>query len=277
MKRSQRIKAQGRLLDDIMRWKRKELAARMSPEAVTMMQAMLTVSPPALDFTAAVSQPDLTLIPELKRATPGRGLLSRHFDATSLAVDLAKAGAPALAYASDARYFQGQMEELGNIRQQLREHKRPVPLLRHDFIFDLFQMQESRVAGADAVFLHVSIVGDRKLRQLLALANELGMAAVPLVHNEKELARALAARPRLICLSARQWGDYSLAPDTFARLRRLLPDDVLPLAAGGIATPEQIQELKQLGFAAAVIGEALIKKAPQQRLAYWQQMQTAAR
>ncbi len=265
MKHSKRIKTKGRMLNEIMRWKQQELARQKSLESEANLRALASFSPPTHDFAAAVASPGLAIIPEIKRASPHAGLLSRQFDSIRIAVAFAEAGAAAIAVATDARYFQGQLEDVTAIKQALSDRKMILPVLRKDFIFDSYQLLASRVAGADAVVLIVGALGDRELRELVNYARELNIAVVLEVHTEQDVQRALQCDSRLISISNRDWRHDTVDLEVSVRLRPLLPDHVLAFSDGGIRTPEDIKHLTDLRFHAAIVGTVLMRSPHEQR------------
>lgn len=258
-----------------MRWKRQQLAPQKKPVAVANLQALVKFAPPALDFAAAVARPGLQIIAEVKRASPDKGLLCRDFRAQELAVTFADAGAAAITCVTDARFFQGNLEHLTIIKQKFADRSIRLPVLRKDFIFDRFQVLESRVAGADAILLIMAVLSEREGRDLLAYSRELGMTAVVEVHTEQELARALQVGSRLISINNRDWRHFTVDAEVSTRLRPLVPPGVLVISDGGIATAEDVSRLQALGFDAAVVGEALIKSAPHIRKQKLQQLLAA--
>ncbi|MCO6452670.1 MAG: indole-3-glycerol phosphate synthase TrpC [Caldilineales bacterium] len=265
MKRQQRLQAQGKILDDIMAWKRQEVPAQkaLAPEA--NLRALVKFTPPANDFAAALARPGVSLIAEVKRASPSKGLLCKDFDAVKLAMTYAKGGAAAISCLTDARYFQGQLQYLTDIKEAFRAKKLDLPVLRKDFIFDPYQVLEARVAGADALLLIMAVLSDHEYRDLLAYTRELGMEALVEVHNEKELERALAANPRVVGVNNRDLRDFSVDLNTTGRLRALVPDDILVVSESGIRGEEDVRALKMMRANAMLVGESLVKLPQKER------------
>lgn len=259
MKRSQRLKAQGLLLDDIMRWKRLELPRRQAEMPAATLRSLVAFTPPALDFAAALSRPGVSLIAEVKRASPSKGLLCRDFDAVHLALTYAQGGAAAISCLTDERFFQGQLEFLTAIKEAFRLRTITAPVLRKDFIFDPYQVLEARVAGADAILLIMAVLSDSEYRRLLDYAHELGMQALIEVHDEAEVERALKLSPRLLGVNNRNLRDFTIDLDTTARLRPLIPPGVLLVSESGIGGAEDVRRLAELGVAAILVGESLVK------------------
>ncbi len=262
MKRSQRLKAQGLLLDDIMRWKRQEVPRRKQEMPEATLRSLTTFTPPAADFAAALAQPGVSLIAEVKRASPSKGLLCRDFDAVQLALTYAQGGAAAISCLTDERFFQGKLEFLTAIKEAFRARKITVPVLRKDFIFDPYQVLEARVAGADAILLIMAVLSDTEYRVLSDATHELGMQALVEVHDEAEVERALKLNgqmPRVLGVNNRNLRDFSVDLNTTTRLRPLIPPDVLLVSESGIAGAEDVRRLAAMGADAMLVGESLVK------------------
>ena len=265
-KRLQRILAQGRFLDEIMAWKRQQLPELMAETPEPHLQALLAFTPPPVDWVTALARPGVSLIAEIKRATPDKGLIAREFELLPLAETCAAGGAAALLYATDARFYQGHLQHLTAIKEHFRQQDVALPVLRHDFIFHPWQLLQSRVAGADGVILHMALLGDADYAHLLAYARELGMEPLVQVHDEQELTRALKARPRIISLSNRNLRNFALDTDVIPRLRPQIPADVLVVAGGGIRNAADVAALQMAGVQGVRIGESLMRQSAKQRL-----------
>ncbi len=265
MKRSQRLRSQGLVLDDIMRWKRQEVPARKLEISEANLRALVKFAPPGQDFAAALTSPGVSLIAEVKRASPIKGLLCRDFDAVQLALTYAKGGAAAISCLTDERFFQGKLEYLTQIKEVFRQRGLALPVLRKDFIFDPYQVLEARVAGADAILLIMSVLSDNEYRRLLDDSRELGMEALVEVHDEAEVERALKAGPRLLGVNNRDLRDFSVDLNTTARLAALIPEGVLVISESGIGGAEDVQHLHAMRADAMLVGESLVKLEQRER------------
>jgi len=244
------------ILDRIIQYKRlEEVPARMSALPLESVQAQALAAPPALDFIAALRRPPgVALIAEVKQASPSRGVLRPGFDPLELAAAYALNGAAAISVLTDAPFFQGCLEDLQAIR---RQHP-SAPLLRKDFIVHPYQVYESRAAGADALLLIAATLSQEDLAMLLALANDLGMAALVEVHDQAELERVLPLSPRLVGANNRNLHDFSVDLDTCLSLRPRTPAGVCFVAESGIHTSADIARLSLAHIDAMLIGEALL-------------------
>ncbi len=257
----------GRLLDYIMQWKRQELPKRMARMPLEDVKALAHVTPPARSLARALTrEPGVSLIAEVKRASPSKGLIARDWDPLLIAETYAENGAAAISCLTDERFFQGKLEYLTGIRERLRERKLEVPVLRKDFLFHEYQIYEARMAGADAVLLIAAILGDRELHRLLERTQELGMEALVEVHTPEEARRALAAGARLIGVNNRDLRTFQVDLETTARVRSVLPPDVILVGESGIRDEADVGRMAAMGCHAILVGETFCR-LPQARRA----------
>ncbi len=245
------------ILDDIIKYKRtEELPRRMAARKPAMVQAEAALVPRPNDFVAALRRSNrVALIAEAKKASPSKGLLRPRFDPLELAATYVENGAAAVSVLTDTKYFQGRLEYLTQIKQQVK----PAPVLRKDFIFHPYQIHEARAAGADALLLIAAVLKDKELADLLALTRKLQMTALIEVHNQAELARVLPLEPRLIGVNNRDLRDFSVDLNTCIELRRHVPPEICFVAESGIHTAADVARLAQEGIDAVLVGEALVK------------------
>jgi indole-3-glycerol phosphate synthase len=251
------------ILDDIIKYKRTdELPRHMEAQEAAMVRAEAALAPKPLDFVAALQATNrVALIAEVKKASPSKGLLRHQFDPLELAFAYANNGAVAISVLTDVKYFQGKLTYLTEIRDQLQQSKkarRPV-ILRKDFIFDPYQIYESRAARADALLLIAAVLKDEELADLLALTHKLGMTALIEVHDRAELERVLPLQPRLIGVNNRDLRDFSVDLNTCIELRQWVPADICFVAESGIHTAADVARLAGEGIDAVLVGEALVK------------------
>lgn len=251
------------ILDDIIKYKRiEELPKQRQSREAAMVRAEAKLAPKALDFVAALqAKSQVALIAEVKKASPSKGLLMNNFDPLKLAGTYAAHGAAAISVLTDAKYFQGKLAYLTQIRDSLTQAmgaKRPA-ILRKDFIFDSYQIYEARAAGADALLLIAAVLKDQELANLLALTRKLGMTALIEVHDRPELERVLPLNPRLIGVNNRDLRDFSVDLNTCIALRQYVPAEICFVAESGIRTAADVTRLSQEGVDAILVGEALVK------------------
>ncbi|MCS7222187.1 MAG: indole-3-glycerol phosphate synthase TrpC [Anaerolineae bacterium] len=278
-RRTRLLQARGEILDEIMQWKRQELPKRQRETPIADLQAMATVTPPPPDFATALRPPDgprgTRLIAEIKRASPVRGLLCRDFDPEALAETYARNGAVAISCLTDSRFFQGDLSHLVLARERLKAIGRPLPFLRKDFIFDPYQVLEARAAGASAILLIAAVLSDRELRKLIAEARQLHMTPLVEVHDEAEVDRALAAGATVIGINNRDLRTFRVDLETTARLRPRIPQMCIVVAESGIRSADDVRRLRDMGVDAILVGEALVRADPAERVALIRALTTA--
>lgn len=246
------------ILDRIMAKKRPLLRAKKEAYPLSELKAQLADAPPVADVRRALAAAGVSLIAEVKRASPSRGLLCPDFDPVHLARTYAENGAAAISVLTDAPFFQGDLAYLRSIRAELKDCP---PLLRKDFLFDPYQIVEARAYGADAVLLIVAILDDVLLKGLLTLSETLGLAALVEVHIGAELSRALEAGANLIGINNRDLHDFSVDLATTERLRSHIPADVIVVSESGVHGPDDVRRLARSRVDAVLVGEALVTAA----------------
>ena len=251
---SNQAKSRGKILDEIMAYHRERLPKIMRETPLADLRAFASVSPPPLDFCAALKKPGVSLIAECKKASPSKGLLVRKYDPVELAKIYVKAGASAISVLTDSRHFQGSLEHLRDVKEAVK-----VPVLRKDFIFHPYQVYEARAAGADALLLITAVLANNDLRDLLKLTHKLGMNALIEVHTQAELARALPLNPRIIGVNNRDLQTFKVDFENTARLRALIPEDVVVVGESGLKTADDVRQMRDIGVNAILVGETLVR------------------
>jgi indole-3-glycerol phosphate synthase len=253
-------KYKGEVLEQIMNWKRQEVPRQMQEMPLAQVKAFAAVAPPPLDFAAALrAQKGVALIAEVKRASPSKGLIARDWDPVLIADTYARGGAAAISCLTDGRFFQGKLEYLTEIKERQREVGRLAPVLRKDFVYHEYQVHESRMAGADAILLIVSVLGDNDLKRLRQLAESMGMAALVEVHDEHELERALKSEAQMIGVNNRNLKTFEVDIETTGRLRALIPSDKLLVSESGIRDADDVRHMGEMGCDAILVGETFCK------------------
>jgi len=242
-------------LDRIVAAKRAEVAAAKASAPQASLEARLPAAPPTRDFLDPLRGSGVSLIAEVKKASPSRGLLRPGLDPVALARTYRASGAAAISVLTDAEHFQGSLQHLAAVREALPDGP---PLLRKDFIFDPYQVYEARCYGADAVLLIAAILDPDLLRELAKLAKVLGMTALVEVHDEGEVERALGAGAELIGINNRDLRTFETNLAVTERLRPLVPPGVPVVSESGIFTREDIRRLAASNVQAVLVGEALV-------------------
>ena len=241
------------MLDRIVAEKRKEVAQRKKSLPLSTLKERMAQCQAPLDFAAALSGDSTRLIAEVKRASPSRGVLCVDLDPVALAKTYAQAGAAAISVLTEMKYFQGGLDHLAAIREVVS-----LPLLRKDFIFDPYQIYESRAYGADALLLIVAILSQEQLKELLSLGRSLGLKCLVEVHNESEVERALSSGAEIIGINNRDLTTFAVDINTTHRLRPLIPQGRIVVSESGISRREDVEKLKEWGVRAVLVGEALV-------------------
>jgi indole-3-glycerol phosphate synthase len=244
----------GTVLDRILDARRAAVDHRKRVLPETALKYGVKAASPLRDFAGALSRDALNVIAELKPASPSRGVIRDPFDPGDLAQSLAAAGAAALSVLTEPEFFGGSLKNLRDARKEIG-----APVLRKDFIFDSWQVWESRANDADSFLLIVAALDDALLRELLSLGRELGMEPLVEVHTAAELARALAAGARIIGVNNRDLRTLDVRIETSLELIDLIPDDRIAVAESGLSTNADLRRLRGAGFDAFLIGEHLMR------------------
>ena len=246
------------ILDEILATKRDEVAAAKRREAPAALRARADACREApRGFRAALaSGPRPRVVAELKRRSPSRGEIRPDFDPVGCAKAYADAGAAAISVLTDARYFGGELSLLATVRREVA-----LPLLRKDFLVDAYQVDEARVAGADAVLLIARALDVAQLRVLRERAAALGLDALVEVHDEAEVDAALAAGADLVGINNRDLATFATDLATTERLAKsLVAAGVVVVAESGILTHGDVRRLEAAGADAVLVGEALMRE-----------------
>lgn len=247
------------ILDDIVAHKRVEVAERQASVPLAALRSATAEAWPTRSFAEALAQPGVSLIAELKKASPSKGLLRADFDPLALARVYATNGARAVSVLTDERFFQGSLATLRSIRAAQADGILPaVPLLRKDFIISPYQVWEARANGADALLLIVACLGQNELVDLLGQTHSLGMTALVEVHDEADVEGALAAGAQVVGVNNRDLRTFQVDVATTRRLRPLIPPDTILVAESGIHSATDVIALAQAGVDAVLVGEAIV-------------------
>jgi indole-3-glycerol phosphate synthase len=205
------------------------------------------------DFAAALSGEGLSVIAEIKKASPSRGLLRPDFGPRKIAESYQQAGASALSVLTEEDFFRGSLDNLQAARGAVR-----VPVLRKDFIIDEYQVYESAASGADAFLLIVAALEDSELRHFLDLAERLRIAALVEIHTAEELSRAVDSGAQIIGVNNRDLNTLEVSLETSFQLREKIPSTCLAVSESGIKSGADLEKLAKAGFNAVLIGEHLM-------------------
>ena len=220
-------------------------------------------------FYDALAKKGLSIIGEVKKASPSRGVIKEDFNPVEIAEEYEKA-VDAISVLTEEYFFMGSPEYLKNIHNKVS-----LPVLRKDFIISPLQIFEARELGASAVLLIAALLKDKRvLKEFIDIAHGINIDALVEVHNENELETALCAGAKIIGINNRNLFDFSEDINTTVRLSKLIPSGVLTVSESSIHTPEDIKIISEAGVSAVLVGESfmrcdnIVKKAEVFKKAY---------
>jgi len=229
--------------------RRLQVSRMRVPEAIV--KRMAETAKPVPSFREAlVNRERVRIIAEVKKASPSKGVLRESLDPSDLAGTYMKAGACAVSVVTEEDFFQGDLGWINQIRSAAS-----LPVLRKDFVWESFQVYETRAAGASAILLIAAMLDLGELKQLIALSHRLKLDVLAEVHDENELGEALEAGAVIIGVNNRDLKTFDVTLDTSLRLAKLIPDDRLFVVESGIHTKRDIERLLDAGADAFLIGE----------------------
>ncbi|OOL29204.1 indole-3-glycerol phosphate synthase [Rhodococcus rhodochrous] len=241
------------VLDSILEGVRADVAAREAVLDLAAVKAAAAAAPPPIDAKAALLEPGIAVIAEVKRASPSKGALADITDPAELAKAYEAGGARAISVLTEQRRFQGSLDDLDAVRRAVR-----IPVLRKDFIVGPYQIHEARAHGADIVLLIVAALEQPVLTSLIDRVESLGMTALVEVHTEEEATRALEAGATVIGVNARNLKTLEVDKSTFARIAPGLPTEVVKIAESGVRGPSDLLTYAGAGADAVLVGEGLV-------------------
>jgi len=245
--------ATGTVLDRILEARIREVEHRKKVLPETALKYGVKAATPLRDFSAALLRPGINVIAELKPASPSRGVIRDPFDPIELGTSLEAAGAVALSVLTEGEFFRGSLKNLRDARKSVQ-----LPVLRKDFIFDPWQVWETRANDADSFLLIVAALRDARLTELIRLGRELGMEPVVEVHTREELVRALTAGAKIVGVNNRNLKTLDVRVETSFELIDQIPEDCIAVSESGIRTFGELAKLREAGFDAFLVGTRLM-------------------
>lgn len=241
-------------LDTVIEHTQKKLDKRKAKVPETELLARLEPVPRGRPFSEALVAEGISLIAEMKRASPSRGPIRPDAGVTEIVTAYQDAGASAVSVLTEPKWFGGSLDDLVEARAAIQ-----LPILRKDFIVDPYQLLEARVAGADAALLIVAALGRKRLAELMAAAHEIGLDTLVEVHDEKEVEKAVEAGAEIIGINNRDLHSLEVDLRTSFRLLADVPAGTVVVAESGITTREDVLELEEAGVDAILVGETLMR------------------
>jgi indole-3-glycerol phosphate synthase len=207
-----------------------------------------------LSLTGALQRSEVNIIAEIKRASPSKGLFRSDLDAARLAKSYEDAGAAAISVLTDQHFFQGSAEDL-----KAAKRATSLPIVRKDFLVSSYQVMEAAAWGADAVLLIARILSTGQIRDYLSLCREFNMEALVEVHNQEDLKKVVPTKASLIGINNRDLTTFDTDIQRAVDLVRCLTPDQVPVAASGIAGPDDIRRNVAVGLRNFLVGESLVR------------------
>ncbi len=235
---------------------RVEAQKRQLPFAKLRTQAEKLENQSDFPFQKALRSPGLSVICEVKKASPSKGVIAEEFPYVPIAKEYEAAGAAAISVLTEPHFFLGRNEYLAEIRQAVR-----VPLLRKDFVIDEYQIYEAKILGANAVLLICALLEEEQLAAYQALAHSLGIDVLIEAHDCGEIQSALRAGAGIIGVNNRNLRNFSVDVQNSLHLREMVPREVIFVAESGIQSGADTKALREAGVDAVLVGEAMMKSS----------------
>ena len=212
-------------------------------------------------FEESLSGKELSIISEVKKASPSKGVIAEDFPYLEIATTYEEAGADAISCLTEPDRFRGSDEYLKDIVKKVS-----IPVLRKDFTVDPYMIYQAKLMGASAVLLIAAILSDEELKNYFDIADRLGLSCLFEAHDAEEVKRCLAAGARIVGVNNRNLKDFTVDITNSVRLREMVPSDIIFVSESGIEKPEDVKILKENGTDAVLIGEMLMRSSDKKSL-----------
>lgn len=248
----------GTVLDQIVARTRADMEVRKRSVSPQALRERIERQPSPVNFARSLSEENVAVIAEIKRASPSRGRFPVDIDLASVVTDYVEGGASAISCLTDEPFFHGSLADLERVVDRVQAMERPIGVLRKDFVIDTFQIDEARALGASCILLIVALLDDPLLRDLSSYASAMGLSTLVEVHDEHELERAIAVGASLIGINNRNLKTLDVDLGVTERLATLAPADLTLVGESGIARIEDVERMANAGVDAILVGESLI-------------------
>ena len=248
------------ILDKIVAVKREEVAAALKQKSLAVVRADAESRVLTRDFEGAmrakIAAGQAAVIAEIKKASPSKGVLRADFIPADIAQSYVEHGAACLSVLTDKQFFQGRVDFLKQARASC-----DLPVLRKDFMIDVYQVYEARAMGADAILLIAACLDDGQMTEMEAVSRSLDMAVLVEVHDRAELERALKLKTRLVGINNRNLKTFEVSLQTTLDMLPDVPADRLLVTESGIQTPEDVLRMREAKVNAFLVGEAFMRSS----------------
>ncbi len=254
------------ILEKIVEHKKREVEEKKKEFNLSLLREEAERLKTPYDFKGAISADGISIIAEVKKASPSKGVIKEDFDPVEIALAYEKGGAKAISVLTDREFFKGSPFYLRQVAEAVK-----LPVLRKDFIIDEFQIYGAKVLGASSYLLIVSILSDSQLLDFIELGRELGMEPLVEVHSEDEAERALRAGAQIIGVNNRDLKTFRVSLSTTLKLLPIIKGEGrLLVSESGIKGREEIWELHSKGVDGFLVGETLMRaEKPEEVLKSW--------
>jgi indole-3-glycerol phosphate synthase len=243
------------ILDRIIETKEREVAAAKVAVSEAELARRVADMPPTRDFRSAIRRfNQITLIAEVKKASPSAGVIRADFDPVAIARTYEAHGAAAISVLTDTEYFKGSLQYLTDVKAAVS-----LPVLRKDFVIDRYQLLEARTAGADAVLLIAECLPGDQLHTLQREATELGLHTLVELHDAEQLSRVLDCGAPVIGINNRDLRTFTTRLEHTLELLPKIPADRIVVSESGIKTHADLVRLGTAGARAVLVGESLMR------------------
>ena len=247
------------ILDELADYARVRVAKDKEENSIEVLQELCCNSNthsnrPRFCFEQALRQDGLSFICEVKKASPSKGVIAKHFPYLEIAKQYEQAGADCISCLTEPKWFLGSDKIFTDIREAVH-----TPMIRKDFTVDAYQIYQAKLMGADAVLLICAILDTKTIASYLELCDNLGLTALVEAHDAAEIQSAVAAGARVIGVNNRNLKDFSVDFSNASRLRDLIPPECIYVAESGVSCVEDVAALRQVGADAVLMGEVLMR------------------
>jgi indole-3-glycerol phosphate synthase len=242
------------IFDTILDNTRQEVAFSKKVMPLEQLREMPGFQRHCFSLMKALHREEVSIIAEIKKASPSKGVIRKDFNPYALAREYAENGASAISMLTDKKYFQGNIRFISDVRALVS-----LPILRKDFIIDSYQITEAKAFGADAVLLIAAALEPKQLHDLHDEANELGLDCLVEVHNEQELETLDLKQAKIVGINNRDLSNFTVDVSITFRLASHIPKGIIIVSESGITNRADIDRLVAHGIHAVLVGESLMR------------------